>query len=336
LASRTTSPTSGERSHAPLRGILFVLAGVSVFSIQDAIVKGLSGHYPLLEIGFIRCLLTVGPMAAVAWWERGRAGLLTRRPWLHLSRGSLAVLSFTSYYLALAALPLADVVALYFAAPLFLTALSRVILREPVGGRRWGALIVGFLGVLVVLRPGAAVFEPAALLAVMAALCYGGSQTITRELGRTDGAATIALASTLLYLAVCTAGGLLAGRQDQASDLHPSLAFLVRAWIWPGARDLVLMLLCGVTSGVGAYCLAQAYRAAPANTVAPFEYVMIVWAVLWGYLFWGNAPGPSTLVGVSMTVGAGLFLARHEALGARARRSRLLPASDPVAADPSR
>jgi S-adenosylmethionine uptake transporter len=189
---------------------------------------------------------------------------------------------------------------------------------------------------LVVLRPGAAVFEPAALLALMAALCYGGSQTITRELGRTDGAATIALASTLLYLVVCAAGGLLAGRHTPASDLHPSLAFLLRAWSWPPARDLGLMILCGLTSGVGAYCLAQAYRAAPASTVAPFEYVMIVWAVLWGYLFWGNVLGPTTLVGVSLTVGAGLYLARHEALDARARRPRRIPAPDALAPDPSR
>jgi drug/metabolite transporter (DMT)-like permease len=317
----TSLPPAGPRSHAPLRGILFVVAGVSVFSLQDAVVKMLSAQYPLLEIGFVRCLVTVGPMATVAWWERGRAGLWTRRPWLHALRGSFAVLSFTSYYLALAALPLAEVVALYFAAPLFLTALSRVILGEAVGGRRWGALVIGFLGVLVVLRPGTAVFEPAALLAVLAALSYGGSQTITRELGRTDGAATIALASTLIYLLVSMTGGLLGGRHVARASLHPSLAFLVRAWSWPGRRDLLLMMLCGLISGVGAYCLAQAYRAAPASTVAPFEYVMIVWAVLWGYVFWGNVPGLTTLVGMVMTVGAGMFLVQHEARHERARRA---------------
>jgi drug/metabolite transporter (DMT)-like permease len=313
-------PLPAGRSHAPLRGIAFVLVGVSVFSLQDAIVKTLSGRYPLLEIGFVRCLVTIGPMAALAGWEGGRAGLSTHRPWLHLARGSLAVASFTSYYLALAALPLADAVAIFFAAPLFLAALSRLVLAEPVGVRRWSALVVGFLGVLLVLRPGTSVFEPAALLAVLAALCYGASQTITRELGRTDGAATMALTSTLLYLLVSAAGGLLAGRHGQAAGRHPSLAFLVRAWSWPEAPDLGLMMLCGLTAGAGAYCLAQAYRAAPASTVAPFEYVMIVWAVLWGWLFWGTVPGPSTVVGMALTVGAGLFLGRHETLDERRRR----------------
>jgi len=315
-----TSPTA-PRSHAPLRGIAFVLAGVTVFALQDAVVKGLSGQYPLLEIGFVRCLVTMGPMALVAWWERGRAGLGTRRPGLHLARGALAVTSFTSYYLALAALPLADTVALYFSAPLFLVALSSAALDEPVGRRRWVALAVGFLGVMVVLRPGTSVFEPAALLALLSAVCYAGSQTITRELGRTDGAATIALSSVTLYFFVSAAGGLLAGRHaGDGAGLHPSLAFLVRGWVTPGTADLGLMVLCGLLSGVGAYCLVQAYRAAPASVVAPFEYAMIVWAVLWGYVFWGNVPGLTTLVGVTLTVGAGLYLGRHEALDERARR----------------
>ena len=319
---------SSPRLHAPLRGIAFVVTGVSVFSLQDAVVKTLSGEYALLEIGFVRCLVSIGPMAALAWWERGGTGLRTRRPWLHLARGACAVLSFTAYYLALAALPLADVVALYFAAPLFLAVLSAVVLDEPIGGRRWAALAVGFLGVLIVLRPGAAVFEPAAVLAVASAVCYAAAQTITRELGRTDGGASMALSSTMLYLVVAVAGGLLAGRSGPGATVHPSVAFLVRGWTVPSGADLALMAACGLVSGVGTYCLAQAYRAAPAGSVAPFEYVMIVWAVVWGYVFWGSVPGPATLVGLVLTVGAGLYLGQHEAGRARARR-RLAPAAAP-------
>jgi drug/metabolite transporter (DMT)-like permease len=316
------------RLHAPRRGIAFVVTGVSVFSLQDAIIKLLSGQYALLEIGFVRCLVSIGPMAALAWWERGRAGLRTRRPGLHVARGACAVLAFTTYYLALAALPLADVVALYFAAPLFLAVLSAVILGEPVGARRWSALAVGFLGVLIVLRPGTGVFEPAAALAVGSAVCYAGAQTITRELGRTDGGASMALSSTVLYLVVALAGGLLAGRHGQESALHPSAAFLLRGWTAPDGADLALMAACGLISGAGAYCLAQAYRAAPAGAVAPFEYVTIAWAVLWGYVFWGSVPGPATLGGLVLTVGAGLYLGHHEARHERVRR-RLAPAVSP-------
>src|SRR2546428_6458741 len=321
LAPVTPRPTPVARLDAPLRGIAFVLVGVSVFPLQDVVVKKLSAHYPLLQIGFVRSLVALWPMALLAWWERARAGLSTQRPWWHLARASLAVLSFTSYYLALAALPLAEVVALYFAAPLFLTALSALVLGEPVGVRRWSAVVVGFFGVLVVLRPGTALFEPAALLAVASALFYAGSQTITRELGRTESGATMALTSTLLYLLVAAVGGLVAGRHGSGEGLHPSLAFLVRGWVKPGSSELALMALSGLIAGAGAYTLAQGYRAGPASTLAPLSYLMIVWAVLWGYVVWGDTPGPFTIVGVATTVGAGLYVLQHEATkNARERR----------------
>ena len=113
---------------------------------------------------------------------------------------------------------------------------------------------------------------------------------------------------------------LIAGSDGSGGGLHPSLAFLVRGWVRPGLGELALMALSGLLAGVGGYALVQAYRAAPASTVAPFEYVTIVWAVLWGYVFWGDVPGRFTLVGVAMTVGAGLYLAHHEVGNARERR----------------
>lgn len=115
-------------------------------------------------------------------------------------------------------------------------------------------------------------------------------------------------------------GGLVAGRHGTGDALHPSLAFLMRGWAIPGWGELALMALCGLIAGTGAYALAQAYRAAPASTVAPFEYVMIVWAVFWGYVFWGDVPGAATVVGVAMTVGAGLSVVHHQAVVERGRQ----------------
>jgi drug/metabolite transporter (DMT)-like permease len=227
------------------------------------------------------------------------------------------VLSFTSYYMAIAALPLAEAAALAFAAPLFLTGLSALILGEPVGRDRWLAVAVGFVGVLVVLRPGSALFEPAALLAVASAFCYAGSQTITRHLGRTESGATMALASTLMFLFVAVMSRLVIGSHGTGAGLHPSLAFLARDWVWRGWGELALIAAAGLVASVGGYSLVQAYRAAPAGTVAPFEYVMILWAVLWGYLFWGEVPGPFTVAGVALTIAAGLYVAHREA---RSRR----------------
>jgi drug/metabolite transporter (DMT)-like permease len=315
------------RIDRPLHGIGFVLVGASVFPMQDVLIKGLSGNYAVLEIVFVRSLVSLGLFAWLLWREHDSVTFPLERPWLHAARGSLGLLSFTTYYMAIAALPLATVTAVAFAAPLFVTALSALVLGEPVDRRRWRAVVVGFLGVLVVLRPGAAAFEPAALLAVLSALCYAISQTITRTLGRTDSGATIVLTSTLVAVAVAAASGLVAGAGGQDAGLHPSLAFLLRGWVLPPWGALARMALCGLISGVGIYCLTQAYRVAPAGTVAPFEYVMIGWAVLWGYVFWGDVPGPTTLIGVATTVAAGVYVLHHQARFQREGRSEGRPAS---------
>jgi drug/metabolite transporter (DMT)-like permease len=315
------------RLDAPLRGIGFILVGASVFPVQDVVIKGLSGEYPVLEIVFVRSLVALGLVGWLAWRERNAAAFALGQPWLHALRGILGLLSFTTYYMAIAALPLATVTAVAFAAPLFVTALSALALGEPVDGRRWGAVLVGFVGVLVVLRPGAAAFEPATLLALLSAFCYAASQTMTRQLGRTNSGAIIVLTATFVATVVAGGSGLVGGGGEGAG-LHPSLAFLARGWVLPGWGALGRMMLCGLVASVGMYCLTQAYRLAPAGTVAPFEYIMIGWAVLWGYVFWGDVPGPSTVIGVATTVGAGVYVLHHQTRsGGERRREDRAPAS---------
>ncbi len=315
------------RLDRPLHGIGFVLVGASVFPVQDVIIKGLSSRYPALEIVFVRSLVALGLYAWLLWRERDAATLPIQRPWLHVGRGALGLVSFTTYYMAIAAMPMATVTAVAFAAPLFVTTLSARVLGEQVDRRRWLAVLIGFAGVLVVLRPGARAFEPAALLALLSALCYASSQTITRDLGRTNSGASIAFTSTLLALAVSGVAGLVAGGEERGAGLHPSLAFLVRGWSLPPWGAFGRMVLCGLISGVGMYCFTQGYRVAPPSTVAPFEYVMIGWSVLWGYVFWGDVPGPSTLVGVATTVAAGVYVLHHQARSQRERRGEARAAS---------
>ena len=319
------SPTS--RMNRPLQGIAFIVVGASVFPVQDVLIKGLSGLYPVLQIVFVRSLIALGIFSVLLWRELDATTFPIQRPWLHGVRGLLGLVSFTTYYMAIAALPLATVAAVAFAAPLFVTAMSALVLGEPVDRRCWKAVLVGFAGVLVVLRPGAATFEPAALLAVLSAFCYATSQTITRHLGRTDSGVVIVLSATLVSVLASSMGGLLAGGGGPGTGLHPSLAFLVRGWTMPSWGAFALMALCGLISSVGIYCLTQAYRVAPASTVAPFEYIMIGWAVLWGYVFWGDVPGPSTVIGVATTVGAGVYVLHHQARAQRERRREGRPAA---------
>jgi drug/metabolite transporter (DMT)-like permease len=316
----TSFPAPPARSDRPLHGIAFILVGASVFPVQDVLIKGLSGEYAVLQIVFVRSLVALALFGVLLWRERDSGPLPIQQPWLHGVRGLLGLVSFTTYYMAIAALPLATVTSVAFAAPLFVTTLSALALGEPVDRRGWSAVVVGFIGVLVVLRPGAAAFDPAALLAVLSALCYAISQTITRYLGRRDSGATIVFSATLVSALVASASGVVAAGGDRAAGLHPSLAFLVRGWVSPPWGALGRMALCGLISSVGIYCLTQAYRVAPASTVSPFEYVMIGWAVLWGYVFWGDIPGPWTLVGVATTVGAGVYVLHHQARAQLERR----------------
>jgi drug/metabolite transporter (DMT)-like permease len=316
----TSFPAPPARIDRPLHGIAFILVGASVFPVQDVLIKGLSGEYAVLQIVFVRSLVSLGIFAWLLWRERESAAFPIQQPWLHGARGLLGLVSFTTYYMAIAALPLATVTAVAFAAPLFVTTLAALVLGDPVDRRGWSAVVFGFVGVLVVLRPGAAAFDPAALLAVLSALCYAVSQTITRYLGRTNSGATIVFSATLVSLLVAATSGLVAAGGGRGAGLHPSLAFLVRGWTLPPWGGLGRMALCGLISSVGIYCLTQAYRVAPASTVSPFEYVMIGWAVLWGYVFWGDIPGPWTLVGVATTVGAGVYVLHHQARAQLERR----------------
>lgn len=316
----TSSPAPVARIDRPLHGIAFILLGASLFPVQDVLIKSLSGDYAVLQIVFVRSLVALGLFALLLWRERSSATFGIQQPWLHAVRGLLGLVSFTTYYMAIAALPLATVTSVAFAAPLFITALSALVLGEQVDRRAWSAVLVGFVGVLVVLRPGAVAFEPAALLAVLSALCYAIAQTITRHLGRTNSGATIVFTATLVSVLVAATSGLTASGGGQAAGLHPSLAFLVRGWVVPPWGALGRMALCGLISGVGIYCLTQAYRVAPASTVSPFEYVMIGWAVLWGYVFWRDVPNPATVLGVATTVAAGVYVLHHQARAQRERR----------------
>jgi drug/metabolite transporter (DMT)-like permease len=232
----------------------------------------------------------------------------------------------TCYFLGLATMPLANAVALYFASPIFVTLLSALALGERVGASRWVAVLVGFLGITLVLSPGRAEFEPAALLPLYAGFAYAVSAIIARRQGRTDTAPVMAFYANAIFLL----GGLVLGAVFTAAGLsaegHPSLAFLVRAWHMPGPSDLALLVAGGILATLGAVLLAEAYRLAQASALAPYEYSSIAWGVAFGWLFWDEVPGPLAWAGIALVVAAGLTTLR--------RRERPAPAPDPDAALP--
>jgi drug/metabolite transporter (DMT)-like permease len=293
-----------------LKGVLFLCAGATIFTVQDVIIKAISGDYPVTQILATRSLVAFVPLFILLHLDGGLRGVSGRRSGRLLLRAALLFASYTTYYLAIAAIPLAEAVSLFYTAPLFIVALSGPLLRERVGLRRWLAVLVGFLGAVVMCRPGADVIDPAALLSLLSAPLYGLAQVMARELGPTYRASVMALAQNAMNLVAAAAIGLVAGDGAYAGDAHPSLAFLLRAWTMPTTGDLLLMAATGLIAAVAIWFLTQAYRIAEANLIAPFEYSSIISVVLLAYLIWGEVPQPLTVAGGLLIVAAGIYVLR--------------------------
>lgn len=299
---------------ATTRGILALTLGIAVFSVQDVILKLLSGTYPLYQAMVIRSLTAVPLLLVIVLWlDRSLATIVSRNWWLMLARGLLGFVAYTAYYLGLAALPMADAVALFFTAPLFITLAAALVFRESIGRVTLLALFAGFAGMLLIFNPTASLFDPSALLPVIGALGYALQQLAARLLGRTETAAAMTFWSNLTFLAAGLALAVLFGSGAQHSAAHPSLAFLTRGWQPLPVRDLMLFMACGVIAAVGLSLLTFAYRIAPSSTVAPFEYSFIIWGVLWGWMFWSELPGPTAWTGIALLIAAGLLVIRAEA-----------------------
>ncbi len=309
--SRTAVP---DLVDAPARGIFLIAGGIAIFSIQDIIIRLLGATYPALEIMFIRGLVAMTIIGFMVYADGGFSTLRVRHPLINLVRGLLQVTSYTAYYMALAAMPIAEVTAIFFVSPLIVTAFSALFLGESVGIRRWAGVLAGFIGVLVIVRPGSSILDPVAFLPLLASFTYATSVIITRRLGKTQTGPSLALTAMLIFVIVSGAGGLVMGDGSFANDSHPSLAFLLRAWSMPEGRDLLMLGACGVIAAVGFYCLAQGYRVAPASVVAPFEFVAMPLAVMWGLVVWGEHPPATTLLGIALIVCSGIYVLRREAV----------------------
>lgn len=299
-------------------GILFIIGGILAISINDMLIKELSGEYPLHELIFVRS--AVGLMFSVIFvqMEGGWRILRTRRPALHILRGLLIVVANMSYFVALAAIPLADATALFFAAPLFITLLSIPVLGEKVGMMRMTAVTFGFVGVIIMQRPWASAEELQAsriilLLPVVAALTYALTQLMTRKLGVDTKASALAVYIQSAFLVVSILFFVFAGDGRYAEGVeNPSMQFLLRAWVWPDAGDWWVLIGMGANAAIIGYCLSQAYRLADAATIAPFEYIGLPLAVFWGWLMFAEIPVWEVWAGIALIVGSGLFVFLRE------------------------
>jgi drug/metabolite transporter (DMT)-like permease len=224
----------------------------------------------------------------------------TRRPAIQLGRGLLLPIATLSFIAALKVMPLAEASALGFVAPLFVTLLSVPILKERVGPRRWAAVVVGFLGALVIVRPGGGLLQWAALLPLVTAASYSIYQILTRLVSRDEHPVTSLFHAIALGAAITSAA---------------------LPWVWqapPSVFAALLLGLTGVFGGIGHLALIKAFDMAPASLLAPFGYSQVVWTMALGYLVFGDFPDPISLLGIAIVVGSGIYIWWREKVAARA------------------
>jgi drug/metabolite transporter (DMT)-like permease len=308
-------------------GILCALiAGIS-FSLNDLGIKFLSGDYPLHQIVLTRA--SVGILFTLAIFipmEGGYHNLKTKRLGLHFLRGLFVVLANMSFFLGLAALPLSEATAIFFVSPLVITLFSVIFLGERVGPWRWFAVASGLLGAFIMLRPGTSAFQYAALFPLGGAVGYAALHILTRKMGVTESASTMAFYIQLTFIFVSAFIGLLFGDGKYAGGSDPSVQFLLREWVWPQTSDLAIMAGVGVASAVGGYMISQAYRTTEAAIIAPFEYIALIMAIVWGITVFGEWPDAVSWLGILLILGAGLLVFwRESVLKKRIAAERPMP-----------
>ena len=286
------------RPENPLLGIALIVGAMSVVPLMDAIAKALSADYPVLQVVWARYffhLIILLPLVLVRFPGRQ---LIPPRPLFQILRGGFLLLSTIFFFAAISVIPLADAIALVFVSPLVVTALSPFVLGERVGFFRYSAVLIGFLGAIIIIRPGAGFLQWSALLAVAAGTIYAFYALTTRKLSGTA-PPLLTLAYTALLGAVAT------------SVVVPFV------WVTPSLEDFGYMLAMGAVAAVGHFMLIKGYEQASASLLAPYGYSEIVMATIVGYLAFGDFPDAWTWIGVAIVIGSGIIISWREARLAR-------------------
>ncbi len=318
-------------------GIACMLAGMFCISLNDMLIKSLSGSYPLHELIFLRSGIGIFIAFGLLKLEGGLRLLRTGRPFLHALRGVLIVLSNSAIYAAIVAMPLATANALYFVAPLFVTLLSIPVLGEQVGLRRFAAIGIGFAGVLLMMAPQLMGSAEESLgwvvvLPVLAAAGYAMMSVLTRKLGATSRASALAIHMQFAFILIAMLMYLVAGDGRFVDEgTNPSLRFLLQAWIWPEPGDLPAIGALGALSGIVGYLMSQAYRLSRASVVAPFEYVLLIFSLFWGWTIFGEWPDGTVFLGAAVVIGSGVYVFVREGQMRRRGEAVRVPPPDRTA-----
>ncbi|MBC27571.1 MAG: hypothetical protein CMM41_10200 [Rhodospirillaceae bacterium] len=291
---------TGVHRTAPFRGIGLMVVSVFFMNLNNALLKWLSGMYPASQIIFMRSIVMVLIVLLLVPLFSSFSILKPSNNSGHWYRGVLNLLNGIFFVLAVTYLPLAETVALTFAAPLFLTALAIPFLGERVGWRRWMAVSFGFLGILIVARPIGGTLQVAILFPLIAALTGAMRDIVTRKLTAEESSLSIFFTSSLISIGGSFPASLLDGEPFN--------------WVMPGFHDTVLVVLTGLCVAAGHYLMIETFRFAEAKIVAPFRYTGIVWATILGFIVWGQLPDKFGVLGVFIIIASGLYILHRQRL----------------------
>jgi drug/metabolite transporter (DMT)-like permease len=275
-----------------VKGAACLLVSTFCFTVAAAVVKLLSPTYPAYQITFFRNLFGLLP---ALWMSAriGRAGFTTNRPFAHFWRTFFGLGNMLLMFTAYRMIPLPDATAISFAGPLFITAFSATLLSEKVGLHRWTAVVVGFCGVLVVMKPGAAMFHHGGLLALSATVCHALAMISLRKLRITENAEVTTLYFTLIGAAL-------------------TALLLPLGWRSPDMRGFLMLAFIGLISGIGQFFLTTGYGFAEASLISPFTYTSMIWASMFGAILWGDHLTLTTIAGTCIVVASGLYILHRE------------------------
>lgn len=299
----TATPMTPAQSGSPAAGMALMVLAMTLIPVMDGIAKLLSAHYPTFEIVWARYFFHFALLLPLVIQRYGREAFTLQRPWLQLFRGSLLMVSTACFFGAIATIPLADTLAVVFVYPFIVTALAPWFLGERVGVWRWGAVAVGFIGALIVIRPGFQALSPAMLMALAAGCIYAIYVLVTRKMAGSDPPL-----KTLLMTGV-------------VGTVVMSL-ILPFVWITPTLPHLIMMVSLGVLAAAGHYMIIVAHEWASAPQLAPYSYVEMVSATIVGYLLFGDLPAALTWLGIVIIVLSGIVIAWREGYVARRAKVR--------------
>ncbi len=297
-----------------IAGALCAFGAAVGFSVLELMVKFLSEDYALHQTVFFRAIVGMTAFAIFVmpfqgWWRVFK----TERLGVHVFRGVCVVSANTCLFLGLASLPLADAVAIYFVAPLITAVFSVIFLRETVGIRRWTGILIGLFGVMLIVKPGTSAFQLASIFPMLAATLYSTMHITARRVSGTESAFTMTAYSNVSFLIVGALVGLAIGWGQFQGTGPEELDFLLRPWAALKPEDMIFFILLGTCGLAAVLLITQAYRIAEASFAAPFEYVSIPLAIVWGAIFFGTWPDRLSWIGMTFIFGSGLYLLWREA-----------------------